>query len=81
MILDTDALSAAADTVLGLPSPGIELENWLQEWISSVTVLDIDEETSQSYAPSSWNLRGREGRSRAMTSGLLRFAVSMFSPL
>jgi len=25
-------------------------ENWLREWISSVSVLDIDEETAYSYA-------------------------------
>ena len=25
-------------------------ESWLREWISAVTVLDIDEETTQSYA-------------------------------
>lgn len=76
LILDTNALSAAADRepsalaivseaesiavpviVLGEYRLGIaqsrhraSYENWLQEWISSVTVLDIDEETSQSYA-------------------------------
>jgi len=36
-------------------------ENWLQEWISSVIVLDIDEETSQSYATLGLELR-RKGR-------------------
>ena len=76
MILDTNALSAAADRepsalaivseaeriavpviVLGEYRLGIaqsrhraSYENWLQEWVSSVTILDIDEETSQSYA-------------------------------
>ena len=27
-----------------------EYEDWLREWISSVTILDIDEETTQHYA-------------------------------
>ena len=88
MILDTNALSAAADrepSALAIVSEAerivvpvialgeyrlgiaqsrhrVSYENWLQEWISSVTVLDIDEETSQSYAASAWNLRGREVR-------------------
>ena len=76
MILDTNALSAAAEhdpsalevvaraerlavpvIVLGEYRLGIaqsrhraSYENWLQEWISSVTVLDIDDETTCSYA-------------------------------
>ena len=76
MILDTNALSAAADSepaalrvvaqanliavpviVLGEYRMGIAqsrhrstYENWLRNWISSVAVLDIDEETSHSYA-------------------------------
>lgn len=76
MILDTNALSAAADRdpsalaivseaeriavpviVLGEYRLGIaqsrhrsSYEHWLQEWISSVTVFDLDEETAQSYA-------------------------------
>ena len=87
MILDTNALSAAADRepsalaivskaeriavpviVLGEYRLGIaqsrhraSYENWLQEWISSVTVLDVDEETSQSYAALGLELR-RKGR-------------------
>ena len=87
MILDTNALSAAADRqasalvivseaesialpviVLGEYRLGIaqsrhrvSYENWLQEWISSVTVLDIDEETSQSYAALGLELK-RKGR-------------------
>lgn len=87
MILDTNALSAAADrepSALALVSEAesIELpvivlgeyrlgiaqsrhqasyENWLQEWISSVNVLDIDEETSQSYAALALELK-RRGR-------------------
>ena len=76
MILDTNALSAAADRepaaievvaraerlavpviVLGEYRLGIaqsrrrtEYENWLREWIGTVTVLDIDDETTQHYA-------------------------------
>ena len=76
MILDTNALSAAAEhdpsalevvaraehlavpvIVLGEYRLGIaqsrhraSYENWLQEWISSVTVLDIDDDTTRSYA-------------------------------
>ena len=76
LILDTNALSAAAEhdpsalevvsraeclavpvIVLGEYRLGIaqsrhrtSYENWLQEWISSVTVLDIDDETTRSYA-------------------------------
>ena len=76
LILDTNALSAAADydssaleivaradrlavpvIVLGEYRLGIaqsrhraSYENWLREWISSVNVLDIDEETTRSYA-------------------------------
>jgi tRNA(fMet)-specific endonuclease VapC len=87
LILDTNALSAAADRepsalaivsgadsiavpviVLGEYRFGIaqsrhraSYENWLQEWISSVIVLDIDEETSQSYATLGLELR-RKGR-------------------
>jgi tRNA(fMet)-specific endonuclease VapC len=87
LILDTNALSAAADgepAALGILSeaerimvPVIVLgeyrlgiaqsrhrasyENWLQEWISSVTVLDIDEETSQSYAALGLELK-RKGK-------------------
>jgi len=87
LILDTNALSAAADRqasalvivseaesialpviVLGEYRLGIaqsrhrvSYENWLQEWISSVTVLDIDEETSQSYAALGLELK-RKGR-------------------
>ena len=87
MILDTNALSAAADRqasalvivseaesialpviVLGEYRLGIaqsrhrvSYENWLQEWISSVTLLDIDEETSQSYAALGLELK-RKGR-------------------
>ena len=76
MILDTNALSAAADrepgalevvakaerlavpvVVLGEYRLGIaqsrrrtEYENWLQDWVGVVTVLDIDEETTHHYA-------------------------------
>ena len=76
MILDTNALSAAADRdpaalevvarahrlavpviVLGEYQLGIaqsrhrtEYENWLREWIGTVTVLDIDDETTHHYA-------------------------------
>lgn len=87
MILDTNALSAAADRepsalaivseaeriavpviVLGEYRLGIaqsrhraSYESWLQEWISSVAVLDIDEETSQSYAALGLELK-RKGK-------------------
>jgi predicted nucleic acid-binding protein len=87
LILDTNALSAAADRepsalaivseaeriavpviVLGEYRLGIaqsrhraSYESWLQEWISSVTVLDIDEATSQSYAALGLELK-RKGR-------------------
>ena len=76
MILDTNALSAAADRdpaalgvvaraerlavpviVLGEYRLGIaqsrrrtEYENWLREWVGTVTVLDIDDETTHYYA-------------------------------
>lgn len=76
MILDTNALSAAADREPGalevvasaerLAVPVIVLgeyrlgiaqsrrrtiyENWLREWIATVTVLDIDEETTHHCA-------------------------------
>jgi predicted nucleic acid-binding protein len=76
LILDTNALSAAADSepsalqivaraerlavpviVLGEYRLGIaqsphraSYESWLEEWISAVTVLDVDEETSHSHA-------------------------------
>ena len=76
MILDTNALSAAADRepaamevvasaerlaipviVLGEYRLGIaqsrrrkDYENWLREWISAVTILDIDEKTTRQYA-------------------------------
>jgi len=87
LILDTNALSAAADrepSALAIVSEAerivvpvialgeyrlgiaqsrhrVSYENWLQEWISSVTVLDIDEETSQSYAALGLELK-RKGR-------------------
>jgi tRNA(fMet)-specific endonuclease VapC len=76
LILDTNALSAAADhepsaleivaraehlavpvIVLGEYRLGIaqsrhraSYESWLREWVSSVTLLDVDDETSRSYA-------------------------------
>ena len=76
MILDTNALLAAADRepaalevvaraerlavpviVLGEYRLGIaqsrrrtDYENWLREWMQTVTVLDIDEETTHHYA-------------------------------
>jgi tRNA(fMet)-specific endonuclease VapC len=83
LILDTNALSAAADSepsafeivaraehlavpviVLGEYRLGIALsrhraiyENWIREWIVSVTVLDIDDETAHSYAAIGLELR------------------------
>ncbi len=76
MILDTNALSAAAELdpdalevvanaerlavpviVLGEYRMGIaqsrrrtEYENWLREWIGTVTVLEIEDETTHHYA-------------------------------
>jgi tRNA(fMet)-specific endonuclease VapC len=76
LILDTNALSAAADRdpvalevvaraerlavpviVLGEYRLGIaqsrrrtEYENWLRDWIGTVTVLDINDDTSHHYA-------------------------------
>ena len=76
MILDTNALSAAADhepgalqvvaqaerlaipvIVLGEYRLGISqsrhrtaYENWLREWLSAVSLLDVDDETTHSYA-------------------------------
>jgi predicted nucleic acid-binding protein len=76
LILDTNALSAAADRepaalevvagaerlavpviVLGEYLVGIaqsrrrtEYENWLRDWMGTVTVLDVDEETARHYA-------------------------------
>ena len=73
LILDTNALSAAADRapgalqvvaaagtlevpviVLGEYRLGIaqsrhraEYENWLREWVTAVTVLDVDRETAR----------------------------------
>ena len=87
MILDTNALSAAADRdpaalevvaraerlavpviVLGEYRLGIaqsrrrtEYENWLREWIGTVTVLDIDDETTHHYAAIGWELK-RSGK-------------------
>ena len=83
MILDTNALSAAADRdpaalevvaraerlavpviVLGEYRLGIaqsrcrtEYENWLREWIGTVMVLDIDDETTHHYAAIGWELK------------------------
>jgi len=61
VILDTNALSAAADAVpvivLGEYRLGIaqsrhraEYEEWVREWIAAVTVLDIDRDTAPLYA-------------------------------
>lgn len=87
MILDTNALSAAADLepqamqivaqadrlyvpviVLGEFRYGIAqsrhratYESWLKEWTESVSVLDIDTETSFSYASIALELR-KKGR-------------------
>lgn len=87
MILDTNALSAAAERepsalevvahaervaipviVLGEFRLGIaqsrhrtSYENWLREWIAAVGVLDIDEETTHSYAAIGLELK-RKGK-------------------
>jgi len=83
LILDTNALSAAADRepaalevvasaewlavpviVLGEYRLGIahsrrraDYENWLREWINTVMVLDVDEETTHHYAVIGLELR------------------------
>ena len=85
MILDTNALSAAADRdsaalqvvaraerlavpviVLGEYRLGIAqsrhratYESWLQDWIAAVTVLDVDEGTTHSYAAIALELKKR----------------------
>ena len=87
MILDTNALSAAADRapsalevvahaehlalpviVLGEYRLGIAqsrhrttYESWLREWVASVTVLDVDEGTTRSYAAIGLELK-RQGK-------------------
>ena len=87
MILDTNALSAVADSeasameivgrserlavpviVLGEYRLGIAqsrhrptYESWLRDWIAAVTVLDIDEETTHSYAAIGLELK-RKGK-------------------
>lgn len=87
MILDTNALSAAADRepaalelvaraervavpviVLGEFRLGIAqsryyatYENWLQDWITVVAVLDIEEETTRHYAAIGLELK-KQGR-------------------
>jgi tRNA(fMet)-specific endonuclease VapC len=83
LILDTNALSAAADRepaalelvaraervavpviVLGEYRLGIaqsrhytSYKNWLRDWITAVTVLDIEEETTHHYAAIGLELR------------------------
>ena len=83
MILDTNALSAAANRdpaalevvasagrlsvpvmVLGEYQLGIaqsrhrtDYENWLQEWVAAVNVLDNDEETTHYYAANGLELK------------------------
>ena len=87
MILDTNALSAAADhepaalelvaraervavpvIVLGEYRLGIaqsrhysSYKNWLRDWVTAVTVLDIEEETTQHYAAIGLELK-KKGR-------------------
>jgi len=86
LILDTNALSAAADNepaawkvvaqaerlfapviVLGEYRLGISqsrhksaYETWLREWISAVNVLDIDDETTHSYAAIGLELKKKD---------------------
>jgi predicted nucleic acid-binding protein len=45
-------------------------ESWLQEWIASVTILNIDEETSHSYASIGLELK-RRGRPIPVGGGAL----------
>ena len=85
MILDTNALSAAADhepsalqvvadaehlalpvIVIGEYRLGIAqsrhratYENWLREWVAAVAVLEVDEETTRSYAAIGLELKRR----------------------
>jgi len=85
LILDTNALSAAADRepaalelvaraervavpviVLGEYRLGIaqsrhytSYKNWLRDWLTAVTVLDIEEETTQHYAAIGLELKKR----------------------
>jgi len=85
LILDTNALSAAADRepaalelvaraervavpviVLGEYRLGIaqsrhytSYKNWLRDWVTAVTVLDIEEETTQHYAAIGLELKKR----------------------
>jgi len=85
VILDTNALSAAADRepaalelvaraervavpviVLGEYRLGIaqsrhytSYKNWLRDWVTAVTVLDIEEETTQHYAAIGLELKKR----------------------
>jgi predicted nucleic acid-binding protein len=87
LILDTNALSAAADRepaalelvaraervavpviVLGEYRLGIaqsrhytSYENWLRDWITAVTVLDIEEDTTQHYAAIGLELKKKGG--------------------
>ena len=87
MILDTNALSAAADSepaalqvvaqaerlfvpviVLGEYRFGIAqskhqpaYEKWLREWVAAVNVLNVDDETTDSYAAIGLELK-RKGR-------------------
>jgi tRNA(fMet)-specific endonuclease VapC len=87
LILDTNALSAAAEwepaalelvaraervavpvIVLGEYKLGIAqsrhhttYKNWLRDWITAVTVLDIEEETTQHYAAIGLELK-KKGR-------------------
>jgi tRNA(fMet)-specific endonuclease VapC len=85
LILDTNALSAAAERepsalevvaraerlavpviVLGEYRLGIaqsrhkvSYETWLRDWVSAVSVLDIDEETTHSYAAIGFELKAK----------------------
>ena len=85
LILDTNALSAAAERepsalevvaraerltipviVLGEYRLGIaqsrhrvSYENWLREWTAAVTVLDIDDDTTHSYAAIGLELKNK----------------------
>jgi hypothetical protein len=102
LILDTNALSAAADheasalpivaraerlavpvIVLGEFRHGIAqsrhrttYENWLREWISSVGVLDIDEETPIPMLSSAWSSKRKASQFLRTTCGWRRFVTS-----
>jgi len=45
-------------------------KNWLRDWITAVTVLDIEEETTQHYAAIGLELKRKADPFQPTTSGL-----------